>query len=63
VDSVTDPDPDPDPQDPHVFGPPGSFYHHATTKMMEMYLQKVISRKNCVKKLVFWGHLEGQSQK
>jgi hypothetical protein len=24
-----DPNPDPDPQDPHVFGPPGSFYHHA----------------------------------
>jgi hypothetical protein len=29
--SVPDPnpDPDPDPPDPHVFGPPGSFYHHA----------------------------------
>jgi hypothetical protein len=25
-----------------------------------MYLQKVISRKNCVKKLFFCGHLEGQ---
>jgi hypothetical protein len=24
------------------------------------YLQKVISRKNCVKKLVFYWHLEGQ---
>jgi hypothetical protein len=22
-------DPNPDPPDPHVFGPPGSFYHHA----------------------------------
>ncbi len=29
--SVPDPDanPDPDPPDPHVFGPPGSFYHIA----------------------------------
>jgi hypothetical protein len=23
------PDPNPDPPDPHVFGPPGSFCHHA----------------------------------
>ncbi len=23
------PEPDPDPPDPHVFGPPGSFYQHA----------------------------------
>jgi hypothetical protein len=28
-----------------------------------MYLQKVISRKNCVKKLVFWWHLEGPWRK
>ncbi len=27
--SVADPNPDPDPPDPHVFGPSGSFYHHA----------------------------------
>jgi hypothetical protein len=27
--SVADPDPNPDPPDPHVFGPPGSFYHQA----------------------------------
>jgi hypothetical protein len=28
---VADPDPNPcpDPPDPHVFGPPGSFHHHA----------------------------------
>ncbi len=28
-----------------------------------MYLQKVLSRKNCVKKLFFCWHLEGQSRK
>jgi hypothetical protein len=27
--SVADPDPNLDPLDPHVFGPPGSFYHQA----------------------------------
>jgi hypothetical protein len=32
-------------------------------KMMQMELQKVISRKNCVKKLVFCWHLEGQWRK
>jgi hypothetical protein len=26
--SVADPDPNPDSPDPHVFGPPGSFYHY-----------------------------------
>jgi hypothetical protein len=29
ITGVADPNPDPDPPDPHVFEPPGSFYHNA----------------------------------
>ncbi len=46
----------------------GSFYHHAKIirKILNptiLYLQKVTSRKICVKKIIFCWHLEGQWRK
>jgi hypothetical protein len=57
-------DPDPDPS--IIMQTLITRYYFATlfdffsSKMILMYLQKVISRKNCVKKFVFCWHLEGQ---
>ncbi len=39
------------------------FFTFYLCKMMYMWLQNVISRKNCIKKLVFCWHLEGQWRK
>jgi hypothetical protein len=59
-------DPDPEPPEPHVFGENLDSYYFVTLfdflslKNDVNVPSKSISRKNCVKKLVFCWHLEGQ---